>query len=442
MIFIFQRYRTPPPSSPDETLNISRRFSPPLVARSRSPRRRTRSPMRSARSPFRQSRSSREGSRSPRRRSNSPRRRPMSSRRRSKSPQKQSNSSQRRSLSPQRPPMSSRRRSTSPRKHSNSPQRCSPSPRRHSGSPRRHSKSPQSQLLQRIDSKQHMKDRELAEGIMKQSYSGKDGKSSDQCATVETRGERNSNDEKANECSPTIEERFSERRREEEGKTFSNEGYARSKFASINETGRHRRGEKTSSDSDSEEFQQESRDILYRLEKQSHLAHKEDIRDIRKPSSYSNADEQTWRSLARDYEFEEDHGTLEAQSCAPIPLSKERENNRERLQSRGKNNDEQIPPNEESAGSEQEDKRAFLQGEGRFKHQGISERKTGRRQRSRSFDRRRSSSQESDRNRKSRHHHRRHHHRHHHHRHHHKRDARQSERNIVVTEKDQDISSD
>ena len=199
---------------------------------------------------------------------------------------------------------------------------------------------------------------------------------------------------------------------------------------------------KTNSNSDSEEFEQESRDILYRLEKESHLARKEDIRDIRKPISYSNGDEQTWRSLARDYEFEEGHGTLEAQSYAPIPLSKERENNRERLQSRGKNNDEQISPNEESAGSEQEDKRAFLQGEGRFKHQGISERKTGRRQRSRSFDRRRSSSQESDRNRKSRHHHRRHHHRHHHHRHHHKRDARQSERNIVVTEKDQDSSSD
>ena len=273
-----------------------------------------------------------------------------------------------------------------------------------------------------------MKDRELAEGIMKQSYSGKDGKSSDKFATVETRGERNSNDEKANECSPTIEERFPERRRKEEGKTFANEGYARSKFVSINETDRHRRGEKTSSDSDSEGFEQESRDILYRLEKQSHLARTEDTRDIRKPSSYSNGDKQTWRSLARDYEFEE----------GPIPLSKERENNRERLQSRGKNNDEQISPNEESAGSEQEDKRAFLQGEGRFKHQGISERKTGRRQRSRSFDRRRSSSQESDRNRKSRHHH----HRHHHHRHHHRRDARQSERNIVVTEKDQDSSSD
>ena len=89
---------------------------------------------------------------------------------------------------------------------------------------------------------------------------------------------------------------------------------------------------------------------------------------------------------------------MEPQSYAPIPLlSKERENNRERLQSRGKNNDEQISPNEESAGSEQEDKRAFLQGEGRFKHQSISERKTGRRQRSRSrsFDRRRSSSQVS-----------------------------------------------
>ncbi|CAH3134223.1 unnamed protein product [Porites lobata] len=68
------RYRTPPPSSPDETRNISRRFPPPLVTRSRSPRRRTRSPMRRARSPFRQSRSSRERSRSPRRRSNSPRR--------------------------------------------------------------------------------------------------------------------------------------------------------------------------------------------------------------------------------------------------------------------------------------------------------------------------------------------------------------------------------
>ena len=274
---------------------------------------------------------------------------------------------------------------------------------------------------------------------MKQSYLVRDDESRDKFATVETRGERNSNDEKANECSPTIEERFPERRREEEEKTFSNEGYARSKFASINETGRHRRGENTSSNSDIEEFEQESRDILYRLEKQSHLARKEDTRDIRKPSSYSNGDEQTWRSLARDYEFEEGHGTLEAQSYAPIPLSKERENNRERLQSRGKNNDEQISPNEESAGSEQEDKRAFLQGEGRFKHQGISERKTGRRQRSRSisFDRRRSSSQESERNRKSRHHHR-----HHHHRHHHKRDARQSARNIVVSEKDQDSSSD
>ncbi|XP_073236799.1 uncharacterized protein [Porites lutea] len=426
------RYRTPPPSSPDETRNISGRFSPPLVARSRSP-------MRRARSSFRQSRSSRERSRSPRRRSNSPRRPLMSSRTRSKSPQKQPNSSQRRSLSPQRPPMYSRRRSTSPRKHSNSPQRCSPSPRRHSGSPRqrsrsprRHSKSPRSHLLQRTDSKQHMKDRESAERKMKQSYSVRDGGSSDKFATVETRGERNSNDEKANECSPITEERFPERGREEEEKSFSNEGYAGSKFASINETGRHRRGEKTSSNSDSEEFEQASRDILYGLGKQSHLARKDDTRDIRKPSSYPNGDEQTWRSLARDYEFEE----------GPIPLSKERENNRERLESRGKNNDEQISPNEESAGSEQEDKRAFLQGEGRFKHQGISERKTGRRQRSRSFDRRRSSSQESDRNRKSRHHHRRHHHRHHHHRHHHKRDARQSERNIVVTEKDQDSSSD
>ena len=176
---------------------------------------------------------------------------------------------------------------------------------------------------------------------------------------------------------------------------------------------------------------------MYRLEKQNHLARTEDTRDIRKPTSYPNGDEQTGRSLARGYEFEEGHGTLKAQSYAPIPLSKERENNRECLQSRGKNKDEQISPNEESAGSEQEGKRAFLQGEGRFKRQGISERKTGRRQRRRSFDRRRSSSQESDRNRKSRHHHR-----HHRHRHHHKRDARQSERNIVVTEKDQDSSSD
>ena len=183
---------------------------------------------------------------------------------------------------------------------------------------------------------------------------------------------------------------------------------------------------KTSSNSNSEELEQESRGTLYRFEKQSHVARKEDSRDIRKPRSYSNGDEQTWGSLAREYEFEEGHGTLEAQSYASIALSKERENNQECLQSRGKNNDEQISPNEESAGSEQENKRAFLQGEGRFKHQGISERKTGRRQRSRSrsFDRRRSSSHESDRNRKSRHHHRHHHHhRRHHHRHHHKRDA-------------------
>ena len=128
-----------------------------------------------------------------------------------------------------------------------------------------------------------MKDRESAERVMKQSYSVRDDKSSDKFATVETRGERNSNDEKANECSPTIKEPFSERRREEEEKTFANEAYARSKIASINETGKHRRGEKTSSNSNSEEFEQESRDILYRLEKQSHLARTEDTRDIRKP---------------------------------------------------------------------------------------------------------------------------------------------------------------
>ena len=91
---------------------------------------------------------------------------------------------------------------------------------------------------------------------MKQRYSVRDNESSDKIATVETRGE------KANECSPTTVERFPESRdREEEGKTFSNEGYARSKFASIIETGRHRRGEKTSSNSGSEEFEQESRDI-------------------------------------------------------------------------------------------------------------------------------------------------------------------------------------
>ena len=144
-----------------------------------------------------------------------------------------------------------------------------------------------------------MKDRESAERKMKQSYSVRVGESSDKFATVETRRVRDSNDEKANKCSPTTEECFPERRREEEEKTFSNEGYARSKFASINETDRHRRGEKTSSNSDGEEFEQESRDILYRLEKQSHLAHTEDTRTIRKPTSYSNGDEQTWRSLAR-----------------------------------------------------------------------------------------------------------------------------------------------
>ena len=270
-----------------------------------------------------------------------------------------------------------------------------------------------------------MKDREAAERIMKRSYTVRDGESSDKFATVETRGERHSNDEKANECSPTTEERFPQSRRKEEGKIFSNEGYASSKFALINETDRHGRGEKTSSNSDSEELEQESRDTLYRFEKQSHVARKEDARDIRKPRSYSNGDEQTWGSLAREYECEESHVTLEARSYAFIALSKERENNQERLQSRGKSNDEQISPNEESAGSEQENKRAFLQGEGSFKHQGISERKTGRRQRSRSrsFDARRSSSHESDRSRKSPHHHRHHHHCRHHHRHHHKRDA-------------------
>ena len=51
---------------------------------------------------------------------------------------------------------------------------------------------------------------------------------------------------------------------------------------------------------------------------------------------------------------------MEAQIYAPIALSKERGNNRERLQSRGKNNDEQISPNEESTGIEQENIGAFF----------------------------------------------------------------------------------
>ena len=89
-----------------------------------------------------------------------------------------------------------------------------------------------------------MKDCESAERIMKQSYSVRDGESSDKFETVETRGERHSNDEKANECSSTTEERFPQSRRKEEGKIFSNEGFASSKFALINETDRHRRGEK------------------------------------------------------------------------------------------------------------------------------------------------------------------------------------------------------
>ena len=51
-----------------------------------------------------------------------------------------------------------------------------------------------------------MKDRESPERIMKQRYSVRDNESSDKIATVETRGE------KANECSPTTVERFSESR--------------------------------------------------------------------------------------------------------------------------------------------------------------------------------------------------------------------------------------
>ena len=47
-----------------------------------------------------------------------------------------------------------------------------------------------------------MKDRESAE---------RDDKSSDKFATVETRGERHSNDEKVNKCSPTTEERGNRR---------------------------------------------------------------------------------------------------------------------------------------------------------------------------------------------------------------------------------------
>ena len=73
---------------------------------------------------------------------------------------------------------------------------------------------------------------------------------------------------------------------------------------------------KTSSNRDSEEFEQESRDILHRLEKQSHLARKEDTRTIRKPRSYSKGDEQTWGSLARDER--EGHGTLEPQNYVPL----------------------------------------------------------------------------------------------------------------------------
>ena len=78
---------------------------------------------------------------------------------------------------------------------------------------------------------------------------------------------------------------------------------------------------KTSSNSDSEEFEQESRDILYRLEKQSHLARKEHTRTIWKPRSYSNGDEQTWGSLSRD-EREGDR-TLEPQNYAPIALKEQ-----------------------------------------------------------------------------------------------------------------------
>lgn len=114
VIFIFQQYRTPPPSK----RGTSRAFFLHFWWLGRSLHAGIQGPMRRARSPFRQSKSSSERSRSPCRHLNSPR----------------------------RPQMSSRRRSRSPRKHSNSSQRCSPSPRRHSESPQPRSRSPRKHL--------------------------------------------------------------------------------------------------------------------------------------------------------------------------------------------------------------------------------------------------------------------------------------------------------
>ena len=70
--------------------------------------------------------------------------------------------------------------------------------------------------------------------------------------------------------------------REEEGKTFSNEGYARSKFVSIIETGRHRRGEKIAVTAAVRSLNKKV-EIFVQIGKQSHLARKEDTRTIQKP---------------------------------------------------------------------------------------------------------------------------------------------------------------
>ncbi|KAJ7382873.1 hypothetical protein OS493_032242, partial [Desmophyllum pertusum] len=193
------RYRTPPPSSsPIESRNNARRFSPP---RRRFHQRRSRSPPRRARSPRGRSRSPRGRSRSPRRRVASfERKRSGSPRRRSASPLKPSRSSRGRSQSPRRSSKSPRRSSKSPRRSPKSPRRSSESPRRsselkvskrssNSESPRRRSKSPRrsSRSPQTIYRTQAQVNQELSQ---QQNYSFPDDKRRESLTTTKTHWER------------------------------------------------------------------------------------------------------------------------------------------------------------------------------------------------------------------------------------------------------------
>ena len=328
----------------------------------------------------------------------------------------------------------------SPRKHSKSPQRQSNSPQRRSMSPRGRSKSPP-----RIDSKLDQKVQESSERTLQQqqNYPVPSNKRSEKLITVQTRGERHRSHERNKELSPKTAQRFAGRENNERSNTSSSEEHEISKpndlkheqlkFAFNRDTGRHRtQGTSSSSDSEEEE-EEESRDVLHRQRKHSHRDAKEKDKLKRKALSHTNEDKQFLRTVSGNNEFEEDHRTsgtvtqeAKIQSHTSTAMHKQDEINREYRKSQNTHNDKQDS-NDGSSGSEQEDKHASLEGEGR---QGSPEGKTNRRSRSRSSDSDKGGSCERARNRKSRHHH--HHHHHHRHRHHHKRNARQSEKKAVT----------